>query len=221
MSKQEGDSHQQYVDRVRQNTQQFLEETLRDNERLRALTTRLESELEVQNRRVFAEYADIEQQNANLANLYVASYRLHASLDRGEVLDVIHEIIINLIGSEELAVFELEAGRLKLLSSFGVEAAAYAQLPVDDSPIGRTAATGEMYLAEPPPNSTSAPVSSLTTCIPLKVGGEVIGVIAVFRMLPQKPVLATIDRELFELLGSHAAMALYCAGLHARVSGGA
>jgi hypothetical protein len=36
-------------------------------------------------------------------------------------------------------------------------------------------------------------------------------------MLPQKPALAAIDRELFDLLGSHAAIALYCSGLHARM----
>ena len=42
MSKQ--DSHQKYVDSVLQNTQTFLAETLRDNERLRALGMQLEAE---------------------------------------------------------------------------------------------------------------------------------------------------------------------------------
>lgn len=250
MSKNDGDSHQEYVDKVRHNTQQFVEETLRENERLRALTLRLEqerlrcteeilelretvaklqlqqvrqqqqvAEFEQENRRVFAEFNEIEQQNSNLANLYVASYRLHGSLDRGEVLQVIHEIIINLVGSEELAVFELDARKeqLTLLSSFGIDAARYARLPLDDSPIARSVKTGEMYLQEPPPNNTSAPEASLTTCIPLKVADVIIGVIAVFRMLPQKTALASVDRELFELLGSHAAMALYCSGLHAKI----
>src|SRR5687768_12488215 len=132
MSK-DGNSHQLYVDKVLQNTQQFLEETLRENERLRALTLRLESErlqnldqilelrervaklelaqvrqqqqvsdFEAENRRFFNEYSEVEQQNSNLANLYVASYRLLGSVERSEVLQVIQEIIINLIGSEEL-----------------------------------------------------------------------------------------------------------------------
>ena len=124
-----------------------------------------------------------------------------------------------MIGSEELAIFELDKPnrQLTLAASFGVDITQYARLPLDDSAISRTAQTGEMFLHEPPPNNTSAPKSSLTTCIPLKVNSTVIGVIAVFRMLPQKPTLATVDRELFELLGSHAGMALYCAGLHARL----
>jgi hypothetical protein len=252
MKKRATDRHQEYVDKIRQNTQVFLEETLRENERLRALTLRLESErqrageailelreqlaklellrarqeqqviaFETENRRFFADYAEIEQQNSNLANLYVATYRLHGTLDREEVLQAIHEIIINLIGSEELGVFELDErnGRLNLLSSFGIDATHWAALPLDDSPIATTALTGEMYLREPPPSNTASPESSLTTCVPLKVADRVIGVIAVFRMLPQKPTLAAVDRELFGLLGSHAGIALHCSGLHTRLLG--
>jgi hypothetical protein len=243
-----GDSHQKYVDSVLQNTQTFLEETLRENERLRALAMQLEaerlrnveqvlelretiaklelqqvrqqqqvSEFESENRRVFGEYSDIEQQNSNLANLYVASYRLHGSLDRAEILQVVQEVIINLIGSEELAIYELDNGRLRAIASFGMDDPSDARLLHADSPIARTAASGEMFLHEPPPSNTSAPVHSLTACIPLKVQERVIGVIAIFRMLPQKPALVAVDRELFDLLGSHAAMALYCCGLHARL----
>jgi len=243
------DSHQQYVDKVLQSTQQFLEETLRENERLRALTLHLESErlknldqilelrervakldlaqlrqqqlvsdVEAQNRRFYGDYAEIEQQNSNLANLYVASYRLLGTVERADILQVIQEIIINLIGSEELGIYELDPAtrKLQLLSSFGLDAEAYSRV-LDDSPIAHTARTGEMFLKDPPPNNTSAPVTSLTACIPLKVQDRVIGVIAIFRMLPQKPALAAIDRELFDLLGSHAAIALYCSGLHARM----
>lgn len=251
MTTKDGGGHQEYVEKVLQGTQQFLEDTLKENERLRALTMSLEherlrsreqilelretiaklelqqirqqqqvSDFELENRRVFEEFAHIEQQSSNLANLYVASYRLHGSVERSEVLQVIQEIIINLIGSEELGIYEVDAQtkRLNLLSSFGLEGEAYTRI-LDDSPIARTARTGEMYLIEPPPNNVSAPVTSLTACIPLKVNERIIGVIAIFRMLPQKPALADIDRELFGLLGSHAAMALYCSGLHAQLRG--
>ena len=245
-NKDDSQEHREYVERVLQNTQRFLEDALKENERLRALTLRLENErlratdqvleltetvaklqaqqarqqqlssaMESENRRFSEEFAEIEQQNNNLANLYVASYRLHGSIDRDEVLQVIQEIIINLIGSEELAIFELRPGeqRLRLLSSFGLDSQAYAELPLDDAPIAKVARSGEMFLCEPPYNMTAAP-ASLTACIPLKVDGNVIGVIAIFRMLPQKQSIAYVDRELFSLLGSHAAMALYCSGLH-------
>ena len=69
-------------------------------------------------------YTEIEQQNSNLANLYVASYRLHGTLDRQEVIDTIQEIIANLVGSEEAGLFELDPATrtLELVASFGLPA---------------------------------------------------------------------------------------------------
>jgi hypothetical protein len=253
MSGKDKQGPHQYVEKVVQHTQQFMEDTLRENERLRALNVRLESErsrsaehvvelkeliaklqlqqvrqqqqmshAESENQRFSAEFSEIEQQNSNLANLYVASYRLYSSLDRREVLQVMQEVIINLIGSEELAIYELDARaeRLKLLASFGIDEHDYAELPLNDSPIAKTALSGEMFVRETPQSDDSRPANSLTAVIPLKVEGRVIGVIAIFRLLPQKQSLVAVDRELFALLGSHAAMALYCSGLHARVGGG-
>src|SRR5437867_12212568 len=73
---------------------------------VRELETRL-AELETRHRKVeeenkeFADrYIEIEEQNNNLANLYVASYQLHSTLDYREVLRIVQEIVINLIGAE-------------------------------------------------------------------------------------------------------------------------
>ena len=49
-------------------------------------------------------YIEVEEQNENLANLYVASYQLHSTLDPVEVVQCIKEILINLIGSEEFGL---------------------------------------------------------------------------------------------------------------------
>jgi hypothetical protein len=57
----------------------------------------------------------------DLASLYVASYRLHATLDRGEALSIVQDIICNLIGSEEIAIFEADdsGAGLSLVASSG------------------------------------------------------------------------------------------------------
>ncbi len=53
--------------------------------------------------------------------------------------------------------------------------------------------------------------SGLTACVPLVLDDKVIGAIAVFRLLDQKESkLTTLDFELFDLLATHAASALYC-----------
>ena len=80
------------------------------------------AEIEEDRKKFAKEYAEIEQLNSNLANLYVASYRLHGTLDREEVLGIIQEIIFNLVGSEELAIYEAGSGEALslMLASFSM-----------------------------------------------------------------------------------------------------
>ncbi len=170
------------------------------------------ADIERQNRRFSEEYVEVEKRNNNLMNLYVASYRLHGTVDRKEVLDTIQEIVANLVGCEEQAVFEVEGGVLRLVASVGIEAADFGELRIGEGAIGRAALDGRIYA--PGPRLATGDDASLTACIPLKLDGEVTGAIALFRLLPQKPALEDVDHELFELLATHAATALYCTRLH-------
>jgi hypothetical protein len=140
----------------------------------------------------------------HIANLLtVATRSLRSSADQKSALRVIEEIIVNLIGSEELAIFEVEPPRLKLLWSFGVEREKYSGLTFDASGrIGWTAQTGQTFVAE----GGAQPVSA---CVPLKLDKRTAFVIAVFRLLPQKREIETHDRELFNLLSEEAAKVLY------------
>ena len=168
-----------------------------------------------------ARYAEIEHQNSALANLYVACYRLHSTLDRKEVVAGIQEIVANLIGSEDAALFELDPDKqvLELVASFGVDPERWRSVPVAAGLIGRTARTGETFVAgEDAPAPGDGPESGLTACIPLLLDGRVMGVIAIFALLPQKSAIEQLDRELFDVLANQAAFALYCTSLHASVA---
>jgi hypothetical protein len=202
-------------------TQTKLDHQALEEERLKRRFDDMESE----QRRFFEGYAEIEQQNNNLASLYVATYGLHGSMDRGQVLLAIEEIVTNLIGSEEMAVFELDAdgGELELVGSKGVEPEDFARVSLDSGRIGRVASSGEMYIADgqaPRDGKAALPQeASLTACVPFKIDDRVTGALAVFRLLDQKPGLEPLDFELFDLLGSQAAMALYATNLHERLRG--
>jgi nitrate/nitrite-specific signal transduction histidine kinase len=235
--------HDEYVFQVRDNTQQYLDRVIHENQKLKEFVSVLEEEaerrnhelmtardelgrqqlererlkrhldeIESQNRSVSEQYRQIEKQNNDLANLYVASYRLHETLDTQEVISVIQEIVVNLIGSEEMAIFELkrDGSALTLLSSLGIPAECYESLPLDSGLIGRAAVSGERIVASDcDPDTRSPRESDLTACVPLKVDGKVTGAVAVFRLLQQKPDLEPIDYELFDLLATHAATALH------------
>lgn len=199
-----------------------IREELENHDREQVSLQRRLAEIGAENRRFSEQYIQVEQQNSNLANLYVASYSLHSTLNREQALATIQEIIINMIGSEEMAIFELnpDASELTLVASFGIERGSYVTVPVGSGIIGRVALTGERYLAEAKEgNGLQSVPDGLSACIPMELDGKVFGAIAVFRLLQQKAGFEALDTELFELLGTHAAMALYCTGLHARTRG--
>jgi regulator of replication initiation timing len=175
------------------------------------------TEMQTESSRFAEQFVQVERQNSNLANLYVASYQFAGTLDRDRVLQVIQEILANLVGSEEIAVFELDdtGASLRLVASHGIESAAFARVALGQGVIGAVAASGDGWIAgdAAPAEGTEA---LLTACVPLKLEDRVTGAIAIFRLLPQKRGIEPVDRELFDLLATHAAMALYCTALHQR-----
>ena len=121
--------------------------------RIRELEERL-SEVEARYRKVeeenkeFADrYIEIEEQNNNLANLYVASYQLHSTLDYKEVIRIVQEIVINLIGAEAFHLFMVseKTGQLELETSEGQEAPVTA-IAIGEGIIGTAAKTGRELL---------------------------------------------------------------------------
>lgn len=174
------------------------------------------SEVQRENESVAGRFVDIETQNTNLANLYVAGYQLHGSLDRPQVLEAIKEIVINLIGSEDFAIFERdgEEDSLRMIGWFDEPPVAFRKVSFGDGIIGQVAATGEPFVA----NGEQVRSVGMAACVPLQVDGRVTGAIAIFRLLPQKHNgLETLDEELLGLLASQAGIALYCTALHAQV----
>ena len=178
------------------------------------------AEIVAENKRLSTEYVQVERQSSNLASLYVASFQLHGSLDRDQVLTAIQEIVIGLIGCEEMAVFSLDREKAELhrIAFFGLEPERLPTVPLGTGLIGRVATTGERYVknGDAPHPAPAAGEADLTACIPLRVDGRVTGVLALFRLLSHKPALEEADHELFELLATQAATALYAAELHSK-----
>ena len=208
-------------DKVRAQEQLLaLQEEIERDRRERAQLQRRLVEIEFENQSFSERFLEVEQNNSNLANLYVVSYRLHGTLERSEVLSVIEEIVVNLIGSEELAVFEVDqqGSYFDLVASFGIEPEKYRHIPLGSGLIGGVAVDGRPYIAERRGYEELQQEDDLTACIPLKLGDRVTGAVAIFRLLPQKPGLGSLDYELFDLLATHAAMALYCTGIQERLT---
>jgi putative methionine-R-sulfoxide reductase with GAF domain len=189
--------------------------------RVRELEERL-AELEAKHRKAeeenkeFADrYIEIEEQNNNLANLYVASYQLHSTLDYTEVVRIVQEIVINLIGAEVFHLFMVseKTGKLELEASEG-QTASTTSLALGDGLIGKAAQTGENFFAESVARRDPSPFDQPLAVIPLKIKDAVIGVISINKLLFQKTAFTSMDYELFTLLAGHAATAIFSAKLY-------
>jgi len=192
---------------------QLMQEELLRRDRDQAELRHQVAEIVCENERLAGEYGAVERRSAELASLYVAAFRLHSTLDRGEVLTAIQEVIQSLIGCEEVIIFKREGDVLRPLTAFGVEPQPWDPVRIGAGAIGRAAGRARCWI-NPEPDAGPPSDATLTVCIPLVLDGRVTGAIALFQMLGHKLGLEPVDHELFELLSSHAATALYATELH-------
>lgn len=160
-------------------------------------------------------YVEIEAENNQLANLYIASYQLHSTLDYAEVLQVISEIIINLIGAEQFAILLLEekTGCLRPVIAEGMGLADFPPLELGQGIIGKVAEAGENHFVADI-EGYQVDLETPLVAIPLKIKDHVIGVIVIYGLLVQKQRFAEVDYELFTLLAGHAATAIFSSKLY-------
>lgn len=193
-------------------------------ERIRALEEELRSaterfrQVEDENKDFASKYVEVEEQNNALANLYVASYQLHSTLDFKEVLRIVLEIIINLIGSEVFAIFLIDEKTHEVVpvAAEGIAPEAVPKYRIGGGIIGTVAKEGESYFSPDINGGGDVAQGNPIVCIPLKIKEHVIGVIAIFSLLEQKEGFSNIDYELFHLLAGHAATAIFSAKLYSQ-----
>jgi hypothetical protein len=166
------------------------------------------AEIEAEHQRVSDDYVAVEERHSELAQLFVALERIHGAPTRAEVLTALQEIVINVVGTEELALLEVRDGKLVLAHAFGVAPGPLRELALGEGAIGRTARTGRLYVAGRDGSPDDAD-RDLTACIPLRVGDRVTAVLAIFRLLGHKPGLGESDQAVFDLLSAHAGLALH------------
>ncbi|MGA2448056.1 MAG: GAF domain-containing protein [Polyangiaceae bacterium] len=187
-------------------------------ERLESEKARLLSavhEQETLSGRFHERFSEVESDLESLANLHVATHQIHASLRVPVVMKNIMDLLVQLVGAASLGVYFATEDRRQLvpIASTGVD---LPRLPAvvlatdvagatTDAILERTFLTGLAYVAE---GLVEAPPAA---CVPLRLEQTVVGAIAVFTLLPQKPTLLQVDRDLFDLLDAHAAAALVAA----------
>jgi hypothetical protein len=175
------------------------------NEELRAQLDEANAKLaklEEEHSRCDAQVRELQERNMSLVQLSVASQLLCGGTDREEVLNAIEEIIINMIGSEEIAILELlDEGRVRVARTRGIDGKTQ-RFDGAAAAIREAIKSGHVVL----PGGRE-----ITAVIPLKMDSSTFGVVTVFRLLEQKPALDALDHELLDLVARQGAVAIFSA----------
>jgi hypothetical protein len=143
----------------------------------------------------------MERNHFLLERLNASSARLIQSLEIGDAFEAVSEIIANLIGSEELAIFHYCAAThdFDLLQRTASGAGM----------LGRAMQQATSQFRDRQPQDLLLPYEkNITACIALKSGQQPIGAIAIFELLPQKLQLEWADFELLKFLEIYGAVAI-------------
>jgi hypothetical protein len=156
---------------------------------------------------------ELEELNSSMMSMYVSSFQLHATLDLGEVVRVIEEILVNFIGARSYAVLLTdEDGSFRVGAENGLE----GRLP--QAGIRPRGVLAEVLGSQSAYVHTSSRPAreGILAAVPLLMGRNIVGALLVFSLLAQKDRFLKNDVELFSLLGGHAASALVSARLYGR-----
>ncbi len=201
------------INRLLAEVQQLADENRHMAERFR--------EVEEENKDFASRYIEIEEQNNNLASLYVASYQLHSTLDFKEVIQIVQEIVINLVGAESFAILLLDekTNELKTIASEGGDVMPGIEgisTRLGEGVLGQVARTGESYYINQDVESGRVTLEKPLAAVPLKIKEHVIGLIVIYKLLQQKDAFSAVDYELFSLLAAHAATAIFSSKLYSQ-----
>lgn len=177
-----------------------------------ALLSRSE-EVERQAASEIARAVQVETELSNLASLYVASSQLHASLDPRDVIQTMGQLLLQFVGAGAYVIYSVEGDTLVPVASEGMTEATVQPERVGVGVVGASFLASDVVTT--PERGDGAPIAA----VPLRVGDQAIGAVAVFELLEQKGELQDGDFELLRMLATQGATALAGARLYAAAGG--
>jgi len=141
-----------------------------------------------------------------------ARTRLRECKDQRHACEVIREIVSNLLGCEEMALFQVhrKPARFSLIWSFGIPPAAL-RLPgfLNGSALSGVLA-GHAYIDEGFCGANGiGRHGKASAFVPIRFNGKTAGVLVLLRLLPQKTKIDALDRGLLAVLSREAGKPLF------------
>src|SRR4051812_36038689 len=118
-----------------------------------------------------------------------ARKRLQNTTDQPDTFEAVREIIANLFGSEQMAIYRVDRERaaLWLTWSFGIDPNTHAMVDLLNEPALKLIFKGQSFVAD---STNGLKISGfhepVTAIIPIRFEGQIVAVLAILRLLAQK-----------------------------------
>lgn len=149
----------------------------------------------------------LTEEVASLSAVVVAGATLHATTDRLSVINAIDQIMLNLIGTDKYALFQIDGGNWQLMHCVGVQPEMAVEFISGSALVAQSIQSGDAWAAPTDDDEVLA-------CVPILTERRVSAVIVIYDLLPQKRGFVPSDFDVFELLTSQAGAVLRAAALH-------
>jgi len=140
-----------------------------------------------------------------------ARKRLCECTDQRDACEAIREIVSNLLGCEEMALFQLDGKHKQflLIWSFGIEPKTCHLEELLSQPALSVVIAGEAYIVDGFGETQKGRGQHGRAFVPIQFKGETAAVLVLLRLLPQKVMIDELDRELFAVLSREAGKPLF------------
>jgi GAF domain-containing protein len=149
----------------------------------------------------------------NDLRLSAARKRLAESKDKEDAIEGLREIVANLLGCEEIGLFEVDTGSdaFSVCWSFGADLDHYDLSHALGATGLQRVLQGDCHIDATDCDRSSGMAKAF---VPIRVANQTIGILAILRLLPQKIAFDAHDMELFKLLSEEAANPLFGLNAH-------
>ena len=139
------------------------------------------------------------------ARIFSARVLLQSARTTAETMETIREVVQEYIGAEEAVIFEVDPQKtaLWLHWSCGIDQTNYPFAEaIPRSLLERVLAGESFFGADQAEEENTQDVEFPPAVIPIFATGEIVGVLAIFRLRPEKSCLETSDRKICEAIAN-------------------
>jgi len=158
---------------------------------------------------------ELEEQSNKLLSAFIAASELQQVSGLERLEQVIGDIVLNIVGASQFVLAMVgDAGESSVIVSREIDLDALS-LSLNEEPFAGVVESGQAWLSESVESG-----DDVKLVLPILASGETVGLLVVYRYLPERPELDLGQEKIFDMLSKNVAASLILSTLFERAAVG-